>query len=244
MRERRLYRPRAVDTLYALAGREINYRPPADDVPTSDEGWHVDSLRWPLAREPSGDPVRGGAWDIACRLVRDYQFAEPGILRAVYRTDRPLLGRDMLLEGRFAGLRFDLGVRITSVVDTVQRSGGTESRAWGWAYRTLQGHLEQGQLTYEVLKDRRTGAVDFRISGYSRRAPIANPVVRAGFAAFGNRTQHRFYHASARRLQRLVQAELLGAPALTAEPLPGYGDVVLAPAAAETSGNGSGRKGG
>lgn len=230
LRDRRLHRPRAVDTLHALAGLEVNYQPPAgSSAPTWDEHWHVDSLRRTLAREPAGAPVRGGAWDIACRLVRDYQFAEPAILRALYLADRPLLGRDMLLEGRFAGLRFDMGVRVTSVIDTTRGSDEAGTRVWGWAYRTLQGHLEQGQLTYEVVKDLRSGAVEFRITGYSRRAPIANPVIRSGFAVFGRWTQHRFYQASARRLQHLLQAELRGGPPLSTEVLPGRDRVVIAP---------------
>lgn len=231
LREGRLYRPRAVDALYALAEHEINYAPPAKACsPAWDDRWHMDSLCRPLAHEPAGAPVRGGAWEIACRLVRDYQFAEPSILRALYRADQALLGRDMLLEGRFAGLRFDMGVRVTSVLDTTHGGENAGARVWGWAYRTLQGHLEQGELTYEVVKDLRTGVVEFRISGYSRRAPIANPLVHAGFAVFGRWTQHRFYHASARRLQRLLHAELHGTPPLTAETLPGCNSVVIAPA--------------
>ncbi|MFE0899785.1 DUF1990 family protein [Streptomyces smyrnaeus] len=230
LRERRLHRASAVAALHALSDRKVNYGPlTGNRVPTWDSGWHVDSLCRLLAHEPAGDPVRGGPWEIACRLVRDYQFAEPAILRALYRTDSALLGRDMLLEGRFAGLRFDMGVRVTSVIDETHGSGEAASRVWGWAYRTLQGHLEQGELTYKVVKHLRTGAVEFRISGYSRRAPMANPVVRAGFAVFGRGTQLRFYRARARRLRRLLHAELHGAPPLTAEILPGYDNIALAP---------------
>jgi uncharacterized protein (UPF0548 family) len=231
LRDRRLYRARAVDALYGLADREVNYAAPAEScAPTWDARWHVDSLSRPLAREPVGDPVRGGAWEIACSLVRDYQFAEPTILRALYRADEALLGRDMLLEVRFAGLRFDMGVRVTSVIDRTRGHGEhTDSRVWGWAYRTLQGHLEQGELTYEVVKRLRTGAVDFRITGYSRRAPLSNPVVRAGFSAFGRWTQYRFYHASARRLQRLLHAQLQGAPPPAIETLPGCDRIAVAP---------------
>ncbi|NSC20085.1 DUF1990 family protein [Streptomyces albus subsp. chlorinus] len=229
-REGRLYRPQAVARLHSLADREINYGPlTGGRLPTWGARWHIDSVCRPLAREPAGDPVRGGAWEIACRLVRDYQFAEPTILRALYRTDTALLGRDMLLEGRFAGLRFDMGVRVTSVIDEVRGSGEAEARVWGWAYRTLEGHLEQGELTYKVVKRLRTGTVEFHILGHSRRAPLANPVIRAGFAVFGRRTQHRFYHASARRLRRLLHAELCGAPPLTAQTLPGHADIAVAP---------------
>lgn len=130
---------------------------------------------------------------------------------------------------RFAGLRFDMGVRVNSVIDETRGHGGTQSRVWGWSYQTLQGHLEQGELTYEVVKRLRTGAVEFCISGYSRRAPLTNPLIRAGFAAFGRPTQQRFYHASAQRLQNLLHAELKGAPPLAPRTLPGHDHIVIAP---------------
>ena len=71
-----------------------------------------------LGTERPGDPEADGCWETACQLVRDYQFAAPEIIRAVYRPSAALLGRDMLLEGRFLGLRFLMGVRVTEVVDT------------------------------------------------------------------------------------------------------------------------------
>lgn len=231
LRERRLHRAKAVAALRELADRQVNYEPLPESrsLPTREACWSLDSLRHPLAREPAGDPQQGGAWEIACRLVRDYQFADPAILRAIYSADDTLLGRNMLLEGRFAGLRFDMGVRVTSVIDETRGCGGSESRVWGWSYQTLQGHLEQGELTYEVVKRLQTGAVEFCISGYSRRAPLANPLIHAGFAAFGRPTQQRFYRASARRLQHLTHAELQGAAPLAPKTLPGYDSIVIAP---------------
>ncbi|MGW2081648.1 DUF1990 family protein [Streptomyces sp. NPDC001939] len=231
LRERRLHRPKAVAALRELADRQVNYEPlpGSRNRPTREACWSLDSLRHPIACEPSGDPEQGGAWEIACRLVRDYQFADPAILRSIYSGDGALLGRDMLLEGRFAGLRFDMGVRVTSVIDETRECGGSESRVWGWSYQTLEGHLEQGELTYEVVKRLRTGAVEFFITGYSRRAPLTNPLIHAGFAAFGRPTQQRFYRASARRLQHLTHAELEGAAPLTPKTLPGYDSIVIAP---------------
>jgi uncharacterized protein (UPF0548 family) len=94
-----------------------------------------------------------GAWEIACLLVRHYEFTDPHILRAMYRYDDELLGRDMLLKGRFFGLRFYLGVRVTRVIDETRGCGAGAERVWGWRYQTLQGHLEQGRLNYEVIKN-------------------------------------------------------------------------------------------
>ena len=114
----------------------------------------------------------------------------------------------MLLEGRFFGLRFYLGVRVTGLIDETTDA----ERAWGWSYQTLQGHLEQGRLSYEVIKNLATGRVLFRVSGYSRMAPIPSPVVRWGFRLFGRWTQQRFYLAVQRRLRRLVVGAQRGAP--------------------------------
>ncbi|MFD7780744.1 DUF1990 family protein [Streptomyces sp. NPDC059753] len=47
------------------------------------------------------------------------------------------------------------------MIDETRGCGGSESRVWGWSYQTLEGHLEQGELTYEVVKRLRTGAVEF-----------------------------------------------------------------------------------
>ncbi|WP_328327045.1 MULTISPECIES: DUF1990 family protein [unclassified Streptomyces] len=233
LRERRLHGEDAASALRSLKGRTVNYALPPGRTPAREEGWHVDSLRRPLARERPGDPEPGGAWDIACRLVRDYQFPAPGILRALYRRDDALLGRNILLEGRFLGLRFDMGVRITSVTDDLRGTGDTAQRVWGWGYQTLDGHLEEGELLYQVIKYPHTGAVEFLITGYSRRAAIRNPVVRAGFVLFGRMTQCRFYRASADRLHDLTCAELRGAPPADPQPSPAGRGLVVVPSGSE-----------
>ncbi|OON78810.1 DUF1990 family protein [Streptomyces tsukubensis] len=229
-REWRLHSAEAAAKLLSLRDLPVNYSLPPGRTPAPEQGWHVDALRQWVAREPPGDPVPGGAWDIACGLVRDYQFPAPGILGGLYRRDDELLGRNMLLEGRFCGLRFDMGVRVTSVTDEVRGEGEAAQRVWGWGYRTLLGHLEEGELTYEVIKHLTSGDVEFRISGYSRRAPIPNPLVRVGFMVFGRMTQRRFYRHSAERLRVLTQAEVRGAPPVRPHPVPGGdGNLVVAP---------------
>lgn len=213
MRRRLLASVQEATALNGLRGREINYDPagaPQDGRP--DGHWHVDSDDIVLGREPAGAPAGGGVWETACLLVRQYEFAEPRILRAVYRAADDLLGRDMLLEGRFFGLRFYLGVRVTAVIDETRESDRGAERVWGWSYQTLDGHLEQGRLSYEVIKNLASGQVVFRVSGYSRQAPIPNPVIRCGFALFGRWTQQRFYRAIGLRLRRLLVASQRGEP--------------------------------
>jgi len=56
--------------------------------------------------------------------VSEYEFADARIVRAVYRGGDDLLGRDMLLEGRFCGLRFYLGVRVTGMIDETRDTAG------------------------------------------------------------------------------------------------------------------------
>ena len=165
-----------------------------------------------VGQEPPGPPVPSGPWQTACQLVSQYEFADGPILRAVYRGDQELLGRDMLLEGRFWGLRFYLGVRISGVINETQDTQNGPERIWGWSYQTLQGHLEQGRLAYNVIKNLNTGQVMFQVSGYSRPASIPNPLIRWGFRLFGHWTQQRFYRNVQARMRRLLQASQRGLP--------------------------------
>ena len=146
--------------------------------------------------------------------MRDYEFADPKIVRAVYYSESPLEGRDMLLQLRFYGLRFYAGVRIGGVRDETIERDGRDVRLWGWNYRTLQGHLEIGQMDYEVWKWLDTGEVQFRIHAVSRAAAIRHPIVRLGFRLFGRREQLRFARHACERMARLVEAELNGNPAV------------------------------
>ena len=213
MRERLLGSAGVAAALAELRSRAVNYDPARAPLDGRPEGhWHVDSVSTVIGREAPGPPVPGGAWRTACALVRGYEFTDPRVVRAVYRRDDGLLGRDMLLEGRFFGLRFYLGVRVTGVTDETRGAGDQAERCWGWSYQTLTGHLEQGRLGYEVTKNLASGEVCFRVSGYSRRAPIPSPVIRAGFVLFGRPVQLRFYRSVQRRLRALVQAAGRGEP--------------------------------
>jgi uncharacterized protein (UPF0548 family) len=191
-----------------LRHRPVNFDP--DEAPggAADPGWHIDDYRQPLPAEPPGPPVPGGSWEIARRLVRDYEFADPAFIRHAYGEGPPEPGRDMLLQGRFYGLRFYLGVRIGAVVDGVVEQDGRRARVWGWNYRTLQGHLERGQMDQEVRKWLDTGEVEFRIHAFSRMADIPNPVVRLGFLLFGRATQVRYHRRACRRMAELTGAAL------------------------------------
>lgn len=215
MRERLFSSIDEAAALNKLAGLPVNYDPaqaPEQGAEAVEGHWHVDSGATVIGREAPGPPEAGGAWETACRLVGEYEFADARIVRGVYRRDAGLLGRDMLLEGRFFGLRFYLGVRVTGITDEERNTGDGPERVWGWSYQTLDGHLEQGRLGYEVIKNLGTGLVTFRVVGYSRPATIGNPVIRLGFALFGRRTQQRFYRNIQARMTDLVTTAQRGKP--------------------------------
>jgi uncharacterized protein (UPF0548 family) len=197
-------RPDLGAVLDDLSRREVNYDE-AEAPPAVTAGWNRDRRVLEVGRERPGEPEPGGPMETAGRLVNSYEFSDPAILRAAFRHPGDLVGRDMLLEGRFLVLRFLMGVRITHQHDEVVDGEHGPERRVGWSYQTLDGHIEQGRLTYEVAKELETGRVEFRIIAYSRRAPIRNPVVRTGFALFARRTQLRFYSNALQRLRTLLQ---------------------------------------
>lgn len=188
--------------------RPLNFTPDPPEQHTPEHGWAADRYCTSLPAEPPGDPVPGGSWEIARRLMGEYAFADPTIIRATYDPQRSLEERTMLLEARFHGLRFHIGVRVSEVVDETRDEGGRPARVWGWSYRTLQGHLEAGEMGYEAWKWLDTGEVEFRIHRIVRSAGGDNPVVRLGFRLFGRREQVRFARRAGERMAALVEAEL------------------------------------
>jgi uncharacterized protein (UPF0548 family) len=190
------------DRLAELRTRGLNFDPA--DV-ASDHGWNVDDVRRALPSEPPGDPVPGGSWDTARRIARNYDFAEPSIVEGVFDRSEPLENRTMLLILHFQGLRFHVGVRVGDVYDETRELDGRAGRVFGWNYRTLQGHVEQGQMDWQVWKFRDSGEVLFRISSFSRPARAGNPLIRLGFRIFGRREQLRFLRLTAERMERLTR---------------------------------------
>jgi uncharacterized protein (UPF0548 family) len=191
-------------TLGELHERPLNFNP--EDRPgwTREAGWRIDDYCQPLSSEPPGPPEPGGTWERARELLRNYEFADPRIVRAVYNQGDPLEGRDMLLEVRFWGLRVRFGVRVSGVIDELRRIEERDVRVWGWSYGTLEGHLETGQMDYEVRKWLDSGAVEFRIHVVSRSSRAGNPIIRFGFRLFGRREQVRFAQRACERMARLV----------------------------------------
>jgi uncharacterized protein (UPF0548 family) len=194
--------------LDALSRRPVNFDASRMSDYTTSSGWHVDDMIEPLPHEPSGSPASGGTWDIARQLVLDYQLADRGVVQAVYDRDAPLEGRTMLLRIRFLGVRFAVGVRVSDVYDEERELEGDRARVFGWAYRTLDGHFEQGEMHYQVWKWLDSGDVEFRLHAVSKTADAGPWVLRTGFRMVGRPNQLRFYRQVCRRVRRLTEAEL------------------------------------
>jgi uncharacterized protein (UPF0548 family) len=187
--------------LDALSQRPVNYDPDALDLANPGPGWQVDDRRQPLPAEPPGPPVTGGSWEVARRLIRGYEFADPSIVRAFYGSDDPYPGRDMLLELRALGLvSIHVGVRVCDVYDDTRSVDGREVRVFGWAYRTLEGHVERGQMNWEVWKWLDTGEVDFHVRSVSRPASITNPLIRIGFSILRGHERGLFLSSTDQRM--------------------------------------------
>jgi uncharacterized protein (UPF0548 family) len=210
---------------------QLNFDP--EGLPTvARDAWHVDDYCRSLRPEPPGEPVRRGPFEAAKLLLRDYEFADPTRLRAFYRADAPLVDRDMLLEIRYLGLRVRVGVRIRAVFDEIREVAGRKARVWGWAYGTLEGHLERGQMDYQVWKWLDTGEVEYRIHAVSEVAEIRNPILSIGFRLVGRREQVQFARRCGERMEQLVNSKLSGGRAES--PPEGGTGIVVSPTSARS----------
>jgi hypothetical protein len=208
----------------ALRAAALNFDPEAAGTHArAGDGWNRDAYETDLPAEPPGPPLAAGSWAAACAVLRDYEFPDPRLITGVFVPDDALEGRPMLLRARFLGFTFWFGVRVVDVVDEERgvTDGGEAERArvWGYSYRTLQGHWEQGQITFEVWKYLATGRVVFRVRAFSRPGTIPNPFFRLGFAVFGRGLQLRFARTALLRMRRLVAERLAVRAGAAPEPV-------------------------
>ena len=199
---------RSLRRLAALRDRPLNLDPARAEEYTRENGWHVDDLTEDLPGEPSGEPVENGSWWVARRLMHDYQVADPGRITAVYEPDAPLAGRDMLLNIRFGPLRLPVGVRVGEPYEEDRIVDDRRARVFGWAYRTLEGHFERGEMHYQVWKWLDDGEVEFRIHAFSQPAASGPLWMRLGFRLIGRGRQLAYYREACRRMRRLTESQL------------------------------------
>jgi uncharacterized protein (UPF0548 family) len=190
-----------------IAARALNFEPLDNGTPS--EGWHHDDAHVDLVSEPPGPPVDRGSWTHARDFVKAYRFPDPRLIQGHYDPEAPLEGRSMLLRGRFLGLEFPFGVRISRAFDETRDTPEGPLRIWGYSYRTLEHHFERGQITFMVGKYLDSGRILFRIHSYSQRAHIPNALYRAGFRLFGRRLQARFTRTALDRTRDHVEARLV-----------------------------------
>lgn len=195
---------------------ELNFNYSGQELPAAASGsWRVDDYLQALPGESPGPPTPGGAFATARGLIDRYEFADPSTVRAWFLLGATPLGRDMLLELRWHVLSVRVGVRVNEVFDERRQVGGRPVQVWGWAYRTLEGHVERGQMSYEVWKWLDSGAVEFRIHVVSQFAAIRNPILRIGFRAVGRREQVTFARRCCERMEALVRAAVRDEGTLT-----------------------------
>jgi uncharacterized protein (UPF0548 family) len=198
--------------LEALRDKSFNFDDAERASWSEATGWKIDDYCRPLPGERPGPPEPGGPWERAQEVLRNYEFADPKLMRATFRRDAPLEGRDMLLEARFWGFWFRFGVRVTRVIDGTREVDGRAVRVWGWRYATLQGHLEAGEMSFEAWKWLDSGTVEFRVHVVSRPGRIRNPLIRIGFRLFARRPQVRFAKRSCERMASLVEGVCARSP--------------------------------
>ncbi len=151
-------------------------------------------------------PVDAGSWQIARRLMSGYEFADPSIVRAYYDPTIPLERRNMLLKLQALGVvHLFVGVRVGEVYERTQEIDHKQARVWGWNYRTLEGHVEIGQMDWEVWKWLDDGRVEFRVHAVSRPARIPNPIVRLGFHLLRAREREAFLNSTKQRMRTFTE---------------------------------------
>jgi uncharacterized protein (UPF0548 family) len=195
--------------LAALPAKPLNFDPASLAQASSADGWHRTDLCQELPGEAPGDPVPEGSWETARRLMSGYEFADPSIVQAYYDEHLPLEGRNMLLKLKALGLVHVLvGVRVGEVYERTLQIDGRPVRVWGWSYRTLEGHVEAGQMDWEVWKWLEDGRVQFRVHAVSRPAPVFNPLVAVGFRLLRGHERKAFLQSTRARMRHLTEHAL------------------------------------
>lgn len=199
--------------LEALAHQAESYDAAGVSEYTAAKGWHLDNYQQALPSERPGPPEPHGSFAAAQQVLRNYSFPPPLIITGVYNPEADLNGRVMALRGRFLFFTFWFGVRVNQVVDEVRpvspdNPSAEQEAVWGYSYRTLQGHFEEGQIDFTLHKRLSSGKVTMKINAISKTAHIRNPLYRLGFRLFGRQLQMYFARASLRRTQKQVQEML------------------------------------
>ncbi|MCC7052098.1 MAG: DUF1990 family protein [Gemmatimonadaceae bacterium] len=203
----------ALDPRLAARLAEIALMEPTVDLARREsyvtaQGWHLDAREAALPAEAPGPPGADGSFAVACHILEQYAFPPRRLIRGSFDPAAPLDNRAMLLTARYLWMTFELPVRVSRVIDMTRAGQHGSEHVWGYSYQTLAGHLERGEITFEIVKVIDSGAVVFRIHSFSQTGHIANLVHRLGFRLVGRRLQRRFAEESLRNMQLLVAQHL------------------------------------
>ena len=192
--------------LQALQDTPVNYDPTTLDLSDPPAGWTVDDRRQPLPTEAPGAPEPEGTFALASRLIRGYEFVDPSLVRGYFDPEAPLRGRTMLLELRALGLvSVHVGVRVCEIFEGELELDGRTVHRFGWGYRTLEGHVERGQMNWQVIKWHDSGETEFRVHSVSRVASIRNPVIWLGFRLLRGHERELFLDGTCRRMREFTE---------------------------------------
>lgn len=142
------------------------------------------------------DLGRGAScFERARRAVDRWAMFDVGWVQLCFPDEPPADGRDVAVLARIGPL---WSLNACRVVYTLWGQGDVER--YGFAYGTLRDHMEIGEERFLVEWDRRSDAVVYDVTAYSRPrhvlARVSGPVGRAA--------QDRFRRDSARAIQRAV----------------------------------------
>ncbi len=199
---------RVLARLVAIAAMEPTVDLAKRDSYVAAAGWNVDSREASLPSELPGPPAEAGPFVVARSILERYAFPPPRLIRGTFDPSAPLDGRAMLLTATFLWMTFELPVRVSRVIDVVRDGVAGPEQVWGYSYQTLAGHIERGEITFEIVKQLATGAIAFRIHSFSQTGHIGNPVHRIGFRLVGRRLQRRFAEESLRNMQLMVASSV------------------------------------
>jgi uncharacterized protein (UPF0548 family) len=158
---------------------------------TGESGWHHYHSEAVIAIDEAGDD----RFTRARVALANYQFSDPGIVRAHFDPAEPLLRRCMLLEIQVLGLHY----LCPAVVNQVRE----ERDVFGFRYDTLEGHLERG-VEWFLLTKNAQGEIRFRVEARWQKGQFPNWWSRIGFIVLSGYYQRKWHRRAHHRLSLLA----------------------------------------
>jgi uncharacterized protein (UPF0548 family) len=170
--------------------RRVNFDAIEEDM-TGERGWHHYHSEAVIAVDEEGDE----RFTRARVALANYQFSDPGIVRAHFDPEQPLLRRCMLLEIQALGLHYLCPAVVTRIRD--------EPGVFGFRYDTLEGHLERG-VEWFLLTKNDLGEIRFRVEARWRQGQFPNWWSRIGFVVLSGHYQRLWHRRAHYRLSLLA----------------------------------------